>query len=108
MTDRFIRISLARAAAALLALVLSGTSVPLAAQSGSGVAGVEGTVSDPDDAAVRGALVIVVSIETGYTRTVYTDDRGRDFVSSLPVGRNLVPAPAPGFPRTRRGAARLA
>jgi len=102
MTDRFIRISLARAAAALLALVLSGTSVPLAAQSGSGVAGVEGTVSDPDDAAVRGALVIVVSIETGYTRTVYTDDRGRYFVSSLPVGRYLVAASATGFARTRR------
>ena len=42
------------------------------AYSGSAWPAIEGTVTDPDDAAVVGALVIVVSTGTGYDRSTYT------------------------------------
>ena len=41
---------------ALLILIAAG---PAAAQSGSGVAAIEGTVTDPDNRAIPGALVLM-------------------------------------------------
>ena len=57
----------ALASALLILFVAAGTA---AAQSGSGVAAIEGTVTDPDTRAVAGALVMIISSETGYDRTV--------------------------------------
>src|SRR5206468_4876744 len=63
---------------------------PAFAQAGSGVAAIEGTVTDPDNRPVVGALVIIVSSETGYERTVYTDARGRYVASGMPVSTYVV------------------
>src|SRR5204862_6290547 len=77
-------VTIQRYLVALLMLVaVSGTA---AAQSGSGVAAIEGTVVDPDTRPVAGALVILISAETTYVRTAYTDARGRYSVSGMPVG----------------------
>src|SRR6185295_7703600 len=66
----------ALACALLLLLVTSGQA---AAQSGSGIAAVEGTVTDPDHRPVPGALVIALNSDTGYMRSIQTDGRGRYF-----------------------------
>jgi hypothetical protein len=97
-----------RAVAGALAILLSAVSIPAAAQSGSGVAAIEGTVTDPDNAVIAGALVIVVSTETGYDRSTYTDSRGRYFVSAMPVSTYLIAVSAKGFAHTRREDVRLA
>ena len=75
--------------------------------SGSGVAAMEGTVTDPDNQPIAGALVVIVSTETGYERSVFTDARGRYFASAMPVGAYLVQASSANFARTVREAVRL-
>jgi hypothetical protein len=97
-----------RTVSGALMLLLVALAAPAAAQSGSGVAAIEGTVTDPDNAAIVGALVIVVSTETGYDRSTYTDSRGRYFVSAMPVSTYLVAVSAKGFAHTRREDVRLA
>jgi hypothetical protein len=96
-----------RAVAATLALLIA-TPALVAAQSGSGVAAVEGTVIDPDSRAVAGALVLIISSETGYDRTVYTDARGRYFASGMPVGTYLIDVSAANFASAQRLGVRLA
>ena len=76
------RHALAGTLASALLILLAG-SWPAAAQSGSGVAVVEGSVTDPDNRAVPNALVLIISSETGYTRTLSTDARGRYFASAI-------------------------
>src|SRR6266540_1856146 len=90
------------------AILLSALSIPAAAQSGSGVAAIEGTVIDPDNAVIGGALVIIVSTETGYDRSTYTDSSGRYFVSAMPVSTYLIAVSAKGFAHTRREGVHLA
>jgi carboxypeptidase family protein/TonB-dependent receptor-like protein len=97
-----------RTMAGALVIVLGALSAPAAAQSGSGVAAIEGTVTDPDNAAIGGALVIIVSTETGYDRSTYTDGRGRYFVSAMPVSTYLIAVSAKGFAHGRRDGVRLA
>ncbi|PYR74168.1 MAG: hypothetical protein DMF86_18975, partial [Acidobacteria bacterium] len=80
---------------------------PAFAQAGSGVAAIEGTVTDPDNRPVVGALVIIVSSETGYERTVYTDARGRYVASGMPVSTYVVDVSAPAFAATQRTGVRL-
>ena len=96
-----------RTVAGALAILLSVLASPAAAQSGSGVAAIEGTVTDPDNAAVGGAFVLVVSTETGYDRSTYTDSRGRYFVAAMPVSTYLVAVSAKGFAHVRREGVRL-
>src|SRR5205807_3783912 len=83
-------------------LLLTAFRAPMAAQSGSGVAAIEGIVTDPTDRAVPGALVVIVSSETGYERFVYTDARGRYFASAMPVSTYLVGASASGLASVER------
>src|SRR6266540_2185457 len=78
-----------------------------AAQSGSGVAAIEGTVIDPDNRAIAGARVIVISSETGYERVLSTDVRGRYFATAMPVGSYAVDVSAPGFAHVQQDAVRL-
>ena len=80
---------------------------PAFAQAGSGVAAIEGTVTDPDNRPVVGALVIIVSSETRYERTVYTDARGRYVASGMPVSTYVVDVSAPAFAATQRTGVRL-
>ncbi len=88
-------------------LILLAAAAPAAAQSGSGVAAIEGTVTDPDARPVPGALVIVISSETGYTRSVYTDAHGRYFAAAMPVGTYMLDVSATKFATVQRSDVRL-
>lgn len=90
-----------------LLILLIGICAPAAAQSGSGAAAMEGTVTDPDNRPITGALVMILSSETGYDRSVFTDARGRYFASGMPVGAYFVQASSAGFARTVREGVRL-
>src|SRR6266850_2154306 len=99
--------SLTRAAIGTLLILMIGICAPAAAQSGSGVAAMEGTVVAPDNQPITGALVTLLSTETGYERSVYTDARGRYFVPAMPVGTYFVYVSSPNFARAVREAVRL-
>src|SRR5258705_6448113 len=88
-------------------MLVIGICAPAAAQSGSGVAAMEGIVTDPSDQPVATAFVIILNRETGYERTVFTDLRGRYFASAMPVGTYFVQVSSAGFARTVRDAVRL-
>ena len=96
-----------RVIAGMLLLLMIAVCPPAAAQSGSGAAALEGTVTDPANQPVAGALVMILSSETGYERTVFTDARGRYFASAMPVGAYFVQASSSGFARTVRDGVRL-
>ena len=98
--------ALPRALASAL-LILLAASGPAAAQSGSGVAALEGTVTDPDNRTIPGALVLVISSETGYSRTIYTDARGRYFASGLPVSTYMIDVSATNFASVQRLGVRI-
>ena len=89
-------------AVALALVMLAAVAGRAAAQSGSGAAAIEGTVTDPDSRPIPAALVMIISNETGYERTVYTDIRGRYFASAMPVGTYFVDVSAPNFATTQR------
>src|SRR3954465_12999869 len=100
----------ARAAVRALAcavLMILVTPAIVAAQAGAGVAAIEGTITDPDNRPIAGALVIIVSSETGYDRTVYTDARGRYFASAMPVGTYLIDVSAPNFAASQQSGVRV-
>jgi hypothetical protein len=90
-----------------LLILAIGIGAPAAAQSGSGVAAIEGIVTDPGNQPIAGAFVTILSTETGYERFVFTDARGRYFASAMPVGTYQVQASSDGFTRTVRDAVRL-
>jgi len=87
--------------------LFTAVGVPAAAQSGSGVAALEGAIIDPDNRVVANALVMIVSNETGYERAVFTDARGRYFAAAMPVGSYQIAVTAPGFARMQQDAVRL-
>jgi len=93
--------ALARALAATVAILLA-VAASASAQSGSGAAAIEGTVTDPDNRAIPTALVMIISNETGYQRTVYTDAHGRYFASAMPVGTYMIDVSATNFATTQR------
>jgi carboxypeptidase family protein/TonB-dependent receptor-like protein len=101
--------SLMSRSAIICALVTLGVAIgaPAAAQSGSGVAAIEGTVVDPSDRPIANALVVIVSSETGYERTLFTDTRGRYFALALPVSSYAIEVSSQGFLLTQRGSVRL-
>src|SRR6478672_4331515 len=90
------------AAIALSTMIFSAFPTRVAAQSGSGVAAIEGNVTDPDNIAISGAMVFIMNIGTGYERIVYTDGRGKYFASAMPVGSYVIDASASGFARVQR------
>jgi Carboxypeptidase regulatory-like domain len=101
--------SLRLLSAATWALVMLNVAIssPAAAQAGLGVASVEGTVIDPDNRPITGAVVTIVSVETGYERTAHTDARGRYFASAMPVGAYTIEVSSAGFARVQREGVRL-
>jgi Carboxypeptidase regulatory-like domain len=88
--------------------MIAATCARAAAQAGSGVAAVEGTVTDPDNRPIAGAIVVILNSDTGYERSATTDARGRYFTSGMPVGRYTVVASAAAFERARTEGVRLA
>jgi carboxypeptidase family protein len=94
-------------AAALAFALIGALAAPARAQSGSGVAAVQGTVTDPDHHPIVGAIVVIMNSNTGYERTIVTDARGRYFASGMPVGTYAVNASAASFEHARLPEVRL-
>jgi Carboxypeptidase regulatory-like domain len=60
-------------------------------------ASVSGTIRDISGGAIPGAAVTVRNVETGTVRSLATDDNGRYFVPSTPIGRYEIAASKEGF-----------
>ncbi len=61
-----------------------------------------GSVTDSSGAAVAGAAVTVVNLETGSSRALVTDESGRFNAAALSVGHYEVAASKAGFQSDRR------
>src|SRR5213593_3315799 len=61
------------------------------------VAQINGSVKDQSEALLPGADIKVTQTETGYTRTVVSDETGRYTIPNLPVGPYRLEASLPGF-----------
>src|SRR5580704_5726855 len=61
-----------------------------------------GSVSDSSGAAVAGAAVTVINLETGSSRSLVTDEAGRYNANALSVGHYEVTAAKAGFQSDRR------
>ncbi len=88
-------------------LFLCAFALSALAQSESGSAAVEGTITDANANAVPGAIVTVRSIDTGYARTLTTNEQGRFIASVMPVGMYVIEVKATGFATTRRESLQL-
>src|SRR3954453_6404537 len=87
--------------AALAALCLVGTAVaPAYAQVTS--AAVVGTITDTSGAALPGATVTARNVETGFVRTVPTNESGAYRLDFLPIGTYVVEGTLSGFKTERR------
>src|SRR5215472_14885749 len=87
------------AAAAILLLILATTEACLAQ---SDTARLQGTVIDPQGAAIVGANVQVTNTGTGFAATVTTNELGFYSVSALPPGSYHVEVSQKGFKKTVR------
>ena len=65
------------------------------------LAEVSGTVFDATHSAIPGATVTLTNSQTGFTRTVKTNDSGYYVFAQLPPGRYQLTATATGFARAR-------
>ncbi|TLY49018.1 MAG: TonB-dependent receptor [Gemmatimonadetes bacterium] len=83
------------------ALVLLGPP-PLSAQAQATTGIIRGVVADPSGAPVNGASVTVRDIQTNFTRTLTTDDKGVFVASLLPLGTYDVVAKGVGFSQATR------
>jgi len=63
----------------------------------SGTTGVSGTIVDQNNAAVPGATVTIINPETGFTRTVTTNDEGKFNFLSIPPATYRVEVEATNF-----------
>jgi hypothetical protein len=93
-----------RALGLLSAVLLFAT--PAAAQRTS--ANLRGTVTDSTHALVPGATVTVSNADTGFTRTMVTNDSGVYSFSELPVGRYQIKVELQGFKTATRTGIALA
>src|SRR5437762_9155224 len=78
-------------------LLLAVLAVPRPARAQATTGTISGTVTDESKAVLPGATVRVKNVETGATRTLVTDDRGRFRALELPPGLYSVFAELPGF-----------
>ena len=90
--------------AALFLLLSLFSRTPAHAQGGTGE--IWGRVTDPAGQSIGRAAVTVTNVDTGATRRVSADDRGRFAAPALPVGRYEVTAAFDGYaPRRQEGLA---
>jgi hypothetical protein len=82
---------------ALFVMITLLLAAGVSAQSESGSAAIEGTITDANGAVVAGASVTIRNTETGLERTVTSDGSGRFSARVLPVGRYTITANASGF-----------
>lgn len=73
----------------------------------TGTTSLRGTVTDPKQAVVQGATVTVTDPQTGFSRTVTTDDRGGYQVLQLPPSAYIVGVSATGFATIKHDAVQL-
>src|SRR5262245_25429057 len=65
---------------------------------------ISGTAKDSSGAAIPGVSIKLTNVETGFTRTVISDEGGRYNAPQLPLGGYEITAELPGFQTTvRRG-----
>src|SRR5947207_15093535 len=84
---------------AVLCLFLTASS--LVAQSETGLAALQGTVSDPSGKSVASAALTLRETQTGLQRALKTNADGTFKASSLPVGLYTLEAAAAGFGTAR-------
>ena len=80
-----------------LALLLAASMPSAFAQSQALNGQIEGTALDANKAAVPNAVITVINIETGATRTVTTDESGVYRFPLLPLGTYRIIAEAANF-----------
>ncbi len=85
---------------AVAALLLVGKITPAWSQAAAGT--IEGYVYDPDGAVIPGAEVRLTNPDTGLTRTVTADERGRYSFLQLPVGSYELTVTQAGFAELKR------
>jgi hypothetical protein len=96
---RHVRVALVGAA---LALLPSAPSVLAQSQATTGI--IRGVVVDPAGSPVSGAAVTVHDVQTNFTRTLATNEKGVFVASLLPLGTYEVTAKAVGFSQaTQKG-----
>src|SRR5687767_14972087 len=94
-----------RAPGFLLSVFLVLMSGAAHAQSPTGT--IAGTVTDESGAALPGAAVVITRVETGGTRAVTTDERGRFRAPGLEPGEYEIVAELQGFQKSVRRGLRL-
>ncbi|HEX9638797.1 MAG TPA: carboxypeptidase regulatory-like domain-containing protein [Acidobacteriota bacterium] len=72
------------------------------AQSEATTGRIQGTVLDESGAVLPGVQVDLVKPNTGYTRTLFTDETGKYFAALLPLGDYVVTFKLEGFATTTR------
>ena len=78
-------------------LVAGLLATPPAAHAQSTGATLQGTITDDQSAVMPGATIVITNKETGWTRTVVTDERGWYRVSALPPGSYELRTELSGF-----------
>jgi outer membrane receptor protein involved in Fe transport len=86
--------------AALCLVLLCAAAIAASAQLST--ASMFGTVTDPTGAAIPKATVTLTQTDTGFTRTVVTNDDGSYRADFLPVGPYKMSVTAPGFKKMDR------
>src|SRR5579863_8296179 len=70
--------------------------------SGQVTASLSGRITDPTGAAIPSATVTADNVETGISRSAFTDPSGRYQLLELPIGRYEVQASKAGFAEEMR------
>jgi hypothetical protein len=96
------RIPLHRVVPGLWLLFVTAIASSLAAQSQATTGVIRGVVTDPNGAPVANATVILRETNTGFQRTLQTNDRGIYVASLLPLGTYDVTARSLGYSESRR------
>ena len=81
---------------ALVLLIVAGGRAGAQSTQGS----IVGTVQDPTGAAVSGAAVQLINVDTSVVTTTHADNAGEYVVNNLPPGQYRVHVDAPGFKST--------
>ncbi len=88
-------------------LLLQWGLAPAVWAQGAATGSISGTIKDTTDAVLPGATVVIKQTDTGATREVVTDQRGRYAAPNLPPGPYEVTASLTGFGRITRSGVRL-
>lgn len=83
-------------------LLLFAFAFVAGAQTQLGTGGINGTIQDPNGAAIPNATVTITNRDTGLTRTQTTGDAGQYSFQVLPTGFYTITAEAAGFGRAEQ------